>query len=283
MVGGALVLAATRSSKAAVGAAVGKASAGAVLGLSKSWLVGVAAVVLASLTGGSVYYAHQARVANQQALQDPFDAEQISLVRELKQERTITRYPAPQHAIKTFISEPLDSSRIAWVLDGSGPMAPYFDQVRTLTKTAMLQLQPDEQAFGVVVAGRNGTAVSPIDVAGMHAYEGARDLLDAQVPDGTADIPAAFRAAARQRPDQIFLVTAQPIDKDLARSLKNQAVAIGASVHVISFGNDPAALRTLAKATAGEYKTVNKSQLDNWSRLIASYANIKKLETRYND
>ncbi len=195
----------------------------------------------------------------------------------------ITRWPAPPKAIQTYLSQDMSDGSIAWVIDTSKNVAPYYGTLTRLTSVAMLHLQAGSQRFGVVLATSEGPHVRQIEFASKSAYQNARELLNAGAPVGNADLPAAFSAAARQRPDKLFLVVGQTMDTEVVSEMRRQAKAVGMVVNVIALGEHQKPLRQLAKATGGDYKVIDQKSLDTWATLIAQNGTFQTLEKEYLD
>lgn len=193
----------------------------------------------------------------------------------------IVRWPMPDKAIKTFISQPLNAGSLAWVIDGSQAMAPHFDRIAHLTSLAAMQLHPDSQRFGIYVATTDGVKSRGLAHSSKENYRTAKSVLESVTPGGQVDLLAAFSAAARQRPEQINVVVAQTLDPAVVADMRREATDVGSLVNVIVLGKDQKAFRRLAHATSGDYKVLDAKALNTWATLIAQNGTMSKLEKEY--
>lgn len=253
---------------------------------SKWWIAVSAGAIVTAASVGTVGLVRKLdatkRAATQLVLTEAGD-ELLETTAESRDAIYIARWPAPPKAIQTYLSQDMSDGSIAWVIDTSKNVAPYYGTLTRLTSVAMLHLQSGSQRFGVVLATSEGPRVRQIEFASKSAYQNARELLSAGAPVGNADLPAAFSAAARQRPDKLFLVVGQTLDSEVVAEMRRQAKAVGMIVNVIALGEHQKPLRQLAKATGGDYKVLDQKSLDTWATLIAQNGTFQKLEKEYLD
>lgn len=246
--------------------------------LTKWWLaVGAGAAVTVAAVGTTVVVRHRAspNAAAPATLVADFD------VVDTLEETRIAYWPAPSRAIRTYLSQDMGDASIAWVIDTSKEVAPYYSTLARLTSIAAMNLQPGAQRFGVVLATADGPQVRHIELASKEAYRRAKSLIEGAAPTGAADLGLAFSAAARQRPDKIIFVIGQKIDLDAVAEMRRQAKAVGTIVNVIALGEDQPPLRRLARATGGDYKFVDAHSLETWATLIAQNGTLPKLEKEF--
>ncbi|MCK6457995.1 MAG: hypothetical protein L6Q92_15880 [Phycisphaerae bacterium] len=189
--------------------------------------------------------------------------------------------PPLKVAIQTYFAQPLTAPRIAWVVDGGENMGRHYENIASLTKFAMMQVKRGSQSYGVVVATPDDPKLRSIDQAGPRSYRIAKQALDDFTPAGRANLPRAFAAAARQRPDVTFLVVARELDREELREIRRQAAAIGTTVNVIAIESDQRAIKSLAAATSGTASYLDGGTLEAWTKMIASRPVLMKLEHDY--
>jgi len=281
------VAAATVVGAAGAAAIVAKPKLAIAATLFTKWWIAVSAVSIvtaASVGTVGLIRKHDAakRAAAQQAAVETGD-EFLDSTGEGRDAIRITRWPAPPQAIQTYLSQDMSDGSIVWVIDTSKQLSPFYNTLTRLTSVAMLNLQAGSQRYGVVLATSDGPRVRQIEFASKTAYQHARELLDSGAPIGNADLPAAFSAAARQRPDKLFLVVGQTLDPNVVAEMRRQAKAVGAVVNVVVLGEHQKPLRQLARATGGDYKVLDQTSLDTWATLIAQNGTFQKLEKEYFD
>lgn len=250
---------------------------------SKWWLTATAGTALTLAVLGTTSYVRQARqpaaptaapVAEIAVPDDMF----VPVMLASDEPAPVARWPVPSQAVKTFIGAPLKAGSIAWVIDGSEAMNPYYSTVHRLINTAVLQLEPDSQRFGVAIATAADPRVSNIDAATRDAYLRSKDVLGSVSPSSHADLASAFSAAVRQRPEQVMLVTASPIAPATLSQMRRQASAVGTTVDVIALGEHQRSLDRFARSTSGEYRFVSRDDLQTWANLVAQYGTLGKIE-----
>lgn len=219
--------------------------------------------------------------ANAIALASDLGDDAVALTSDGRDATRINRWPAPSKAIQTYLSQDMSEGSIAWVIDTSKSVAPYYSTLSRLTNIAVMNLQPGAQRFGVVLAAADGPRIRHVQLASRDAYQRTKELIDAGAPNGDADLAAAFSSAARERPDKIFLVAGQQIDAEVAAEMRRQAKAVGTIVNVIVLGDDQKPLQRLARATSGDYKVLDSRALETWATLIAQNGTLHKLEKEY--
>lgn len=252
----------------------------AVIG-AKWWVsIGAAAVMAASTVGGVAIYRNAHRAVPTVVTAQPDDPANFRFTDGVDTAR-IVRWPMPNVAIKTFMSQPIGAGSLVWVIDGSQAMAPHFEQVAHLTSVAAMQLQSGAQRFGIYVAAADGTKVRSLDVASKDSYRSAKSLLESITPAGEVDLLAAFSGAVRQRPEQINVVVAQSLDPGIVADMRREATDVGTRINVIVLGKDQKAFRRLAKSTSGDYKILDSQALNTWSTIIAQNGSMLKLEKEY--
>jgi len=281
-----------RAQRAALGAAgIGVTGASVVIAkpklvalvaaATKWWVTLGTAAVVAVATVGTVSEIKHRQAAKARTSIFARDVDDATLTADGSDTSRINRWPAPSKAIATYLSQDMSGGSIAWVIDTSKDMTPYYSTLARLTHVAMMNLQPGSQRFGVVLASAGGPQIRYVEFVSKDAYRRARELIDGVTPTGTADLPAAFSAAARQRPDKIFLVAGERVDPEAASEMRRQAKAVGTVVNVIALGEDQKPLRRLARATSGDYKIIDEKSLDIWAQLIAQNGTLHKLEKDY--
>lgn len=192
--------------------------------------------------------------------------------------------PPAEEAAATYISQPLlDARRVMFVIDASETLAPYYDQVASLTKAAMLQMQDEGHSYGAVLACAGEPRVRSLDSASLEQYEAIKKSLYEYAPQGRAQVTTAFAAAARQRPDRIFLVTARTLPAAELNEIARQAQSVNASACVIALNTDDPRLAQLASLTNGRYASLSRDKLMAWTELVASNNSILKLEKEHRD
>ncbi len=190
----------------------------------------------------------------------------------------IEQLPPHEVALRTYFTQPISADRIAWVFDAGGRMPEFYGQVSAVTRAALMAMQRGRQSYGVVLATAGEPRVRPLDAASVGSYFATRDFLDAYAPGGPSDLTSAFSAAARQRPDVVFLVVARDLEPREVREMLRQAVAVGVRVNVVSIGEPDDLLARLAVRTAGRCATLSGEMLGAWRNLTASGPRIEKLE-----
>lgn len=183
-----------------------------------------------------------------------------------------------EEATTTLFGISGSGSRFVYVFDRSDSMNGFGGRPLRAAKSEMirsLRSLTERQQFQLIFYNDKP---SPFKLSGLplqmiSGEESYRQLAENHIRSiqafGGTEHEAALKMALRMGPDIVFFLTDARIPRLSAselRDIKNLADSVGATIHTIEFGPDPAApadsfLRTLAAQNLGEYRYINVQTL----------------------
>jgi hypothetical protein len=177
--------------------------------------------------------------------------------------------PAGPH----YLSVPLSTSRVVYVVDRGGSVRDFFDPIKASIFNSVESLGPGRQ-FAVVFWGAEGDKQlsglcfpeQGFAPATSDRVQALRDWAEGVAASGRTELAPAVRRAAELNPDAVVLITAK--GSDLAASTAGDVQqALGGShakvytIDLTAGGEGKAALEPLADQTGGSYARVSPLEL----------------------
>lgn len=176
----------------------------------------------------------------------------------------VARVPSPAalgRLPSRFLDQPLDASRVAWLIDGGTAMAKYYADVTTLVATAMSQLSPGRQEFSLLLTSEKDTRQLTSRSAGDVSVQAAcRAMRDFEL-GGRPNMAGAFRDISAAAPEVVFLVVCQPTDNAAVDEIIRTAAEREITVCVVTIGEPNHGWARAAYLTHGEYKCLREQEL----------------------